>query len=102
MSEGESMTVDSAVTPEEFARYAETHLGPFQCEVCGTRDWNLEVDPTIGVGPCYMQTRTSDDGFQAKVLVVVDVCIVSCKYCGNIKTFLRDRVERWIKENPRG
>jgi len=93
---------DQDVTPEEFARYAEEYLHDFVCEVCGTKEWALELDTTLSAGPSYTVNRTSDDGHKFSTLLHVNSCVVSCKHCGNIKMFLRDRVERWLKENPNG
>jgi hypothetical protein len=95
-------TITSQVTAEEFARYADLHLGVFKCEVCGTQDWNLELDPAIEAGPDYVVKHTSDSGQNFSELKRIPVCIISCKHCGNVKMFLRERVDLWLKENPNG
>jgi hypothetical protein len=93
---------EQVVTPEEFARYADKHLGEFACEVCHTKGWALLLDPSQSAGPSYTVKRNSDEGISFSTLLHINSCVVSCKNCGNVKLFLRDRVEEWLKENPNG
>jgi hypothetical protein len=86
--------VESVVTPEEFARYADRFLGEFGCEVCNTKAWSLVLDPNRDAGVVYR----GDHGGIASL----DSCVVACKNCGNIKMFLRDHVEKWVRNNPDG
>lgn len=89
------------VTPEDFARYVNNQIGEFKCEVCGTQEWALEIDPSIDAGPMYTIT-IEVDGQSLRQVRKLPACIVSCKHCGNMKMFLRERVESWMKENPVG
>lgn len=81
-----------ALSPGQVALYLKEHGAERPCEACGSTDWVAYDERTQGACAIVAFAELGNQDSQA----VEPVVRLTCEACGLIRTFLRERIVRWL------